>query len=133
MDAELRSFRNLTLSYRGSERQPPNALQLALRFSRLMELAEASGKHQPSMTTEDRLWACIADWHDSPGLLSKHKLDEDKIKSVANVVIGTCPVLWMKLRRFVAQPGSQLVAPSDHIELLHHIRYHLFSPGLDLI
>ena len=96
-DAEARSFRNLTLSYRGAERQPPNVLQLGLRFSRLMELAEASGKHTPSMGTEERLRAVINDWHNSPGLQNKRKLDEDKIKAVANLVIGTCPASFTNL------------------------------------
>ena len=122
MTAELRSFRNLTLSHRGSERQPPNALQVALRFSRLMELAEASGKHAPSMTTEERLRSCIADWHDSPGLLSKHKLDEDKIKSVANIVIGTCAVLWLMFFRL-----STCWAPF-HIVVPCSSDFHIVAP-----
>ena len=92
VDATNRSFRNLTLSYRGSERQQPNALQLALRFSRLMEIAEANGSHAPSMSTEERLRAVIQDWHNS-GVPNKHRLDEDKIRSIANIVMGTCEVL----------------------------------------
>jgi len=92
IDATNRSFRNLTLSYRGAERQQPNALQLALRFSRLMEIAETNGSHAPSMSTEERLRAVIADWHNS-GVPAKHRLDEDKIRSIANIVMGTCEVL----------------------------------------
>lgn len=78
LDAAARSFRNLVVSYRSAERQAPNCLQLALRFSRLMELAETEGRHLSSMTTEERLRAIIADFHESPGLSNKNFLDEDK-------------------------------------------------------
>lgn len=95
-DASSRSFRNLVLSYRGSERQAPNVLQLALKFSRLMELAEQEGRHLPSMSTEDRLRAIISDFHDCPGLATKNQLDEDKIRAILNILVGTCPVSWIK-------------------------------------
>eukprot|EP00435_Cladocopium_sp_Y103_P054071 s74_g17.t1 len=78
MDVTQKSFQNLVVSYRGSERQPPNCLQLCLRFSRLMEVAEAEGRHQASMGTEDRLRAIVQDFHDTSGLATKHQLDEDK-------------------------------------------------------
>ena len=88
MDASSRSYRNLTLSYRGSERQSPNCLQLALRFSRIMEAKAA--EHPPGTSTVDRLNAVIAEFHNSPGLSAKHRLDEDKQRSVFNVLAGTC-------------------------------------------
>ncbi|CAK9060296.1 unnamed protein product [Durusdinium trenchii] len=91
MDTTSRSFRNLALSYRGSERQAPNTLQLALRFSRIMEIREAEGCHPPGTTTEERLRAVTADFNDSPGLQSKHQLDEDKIRSIYNIIAGTTP------------------------------------------
>lgn len=98
-DASSRSFRNLVLSYRGSERQAPNVLQLALKFSRLMELAEQEGRHLPSMSTEDRLRAIISDFHDCPGLATKNQLDEDKTRAILNILVGTCPVSWIKRYR----------------------------------
>jgi hypothetical protein len=91
MDATSRSFRNLVVSYRGAERQPPNCLQLALRFSRLMELAESEGRHAASMSTEDRLRAIISDFHEFPGLATKNMMDEDKVKSILNLIGGSCP------------------------------------------
>ena len=35
MSKDQQSFRNMSLSFRGTERQPPSALQMALRFSQL--------------------------------------------------------------------------------------------------
>ncbi len=95
-DPSSRSFRNLVLSYRGAERQAPNVLQLALKFSRLMEIAEQEGRHLPTMSTEDRLRAIISDFHDSPGLATKNQLDEDKIRAILNILVGTCPVSWIQ-------------------------------------
>lgn len=89
MDATKRSFRNLTLSFRGSERQPRNSLQLALRFSKIMELREQQGLVLPGATVEDRLAEVVRDFHQSPGLLAKHRLDEDKMKAVQNLISGT--------------------------------------------
>ena len=91
MSATSKSFRNLVVSYRGAERQPPNCLQLALRFSRLMEVAEQEGRHQASMSTEERLRAIIAEFHESPGLANKNFIDEDKRRSILNIVSGSCP------------------------------------------
>ncbi len=96
MSAADRSYRNLTLSFRGAERQQPNALQLALRFSKLMELAESDGTHLPSMSTHERLIDVINVWHANSGLPTKHRLDDDKVRSVGNIVVGTCPVAWLK-------------------------------------
>eukprot|EP00435_Cladocopium_sp_Y103_P054926 s114_g18.t1 len=59
MDETDRSFRNLTLSYRGAERQAPNTLQLALRFSKVMELRQDAGRHFPTMTVDERLKDCV--------------------------------------------------------------------------
>lgn len=80
----------------GAERQAPNALQLALRFSKLMELGEGDGTHHPSMSTHERLLDVINVWHANSGLPNKHKLDDDKVRSVGNIVVGTCPVAWLE-------------------------------------
>ena len=90
MDYAAKSYRNLSLSYRGSERQAPNCLQLALRFSRIMESHDGAGRHPPGTTTEDRVRAVIADFHACPDLTAKHRLDEEKTKSVINMISGTC-------------------------------------------
>eukprot|EP00435_Cladocopium_sp_Y103_P015413 s3816_g3.t1 len=87
MDYATKSYRNLSLSYRGSERQAPNCLQLALRFSRIMEAHAAAGRHPPGTSTEDRVRAVIAEFHESPELTAKHRLDEEKTKSEARHVL----------------------------------------------
>lgn len=38
---------------------------------------------------EDRLAEVVRDFHQSPGLLAKHRLDEDKMKAVQNLISGT--------------------------------------------
>jgi hypothetical protein len=91
LNLEAQSFQNMVNSFRGAERQAPNCLQMALRFSRLMELAEQEGRHQASMSGEDRLRAIIADFHECPGLANKNHLDEDKIKAINNLISGSCP------------------------------------------
>ena len=89
MGAADRSFRNISLSFRGSERQPPSALQLALRFSRVLEQAEAEGRHHADMTTEQRLQDVVADFNQTPGLHAKHRIEEDRFKAVLNLLSGT--------------------------------------------
>ena len=95
MDAATRSFRNLTLSFRGSERQAPNTLQLALRFSVIMEERANSGEHHSGMTVDERITSIVQSFHMSPGLQAKHRLDEDKMKAVNNIVAGTCAASWL--------------------------------------
>ena len=90
MDMEARSYRNLTLSYRGSERQSPNCLQLALRFSRIMEQRAQQGLVLASASTEERLREVVASFHNAPGLAAKHRLDDEKHRSVLNMICGTC-------------------------------------------
>ncbi|CAK9104214.1 Uncharacterized protein SCF082_LOCUS48644 [Durusdinium trenchii] len=68
-------------------RQPPNVLQLALRFSRVMELDE--GSHPPGTSTEERLMAVVHQFHDSEGLSQRHRMDEDKLRSVYNLIAGS--------------------------------------------
>ena len=50
---------NLLLSYRGSERQAPNALQLALRFSKVLDTRAEQGKHPKQWSTMERLTSVI--------------------------------------------------------------------------
>lgn len=86
MSKDLQSFRNLSLSFRGSERQAPNILQLALRFSKVIE-RNASGS---SGNTEARLKRVIADFNASPGLHVKHQVEGDKERAVLNLIVGSC-------------------------------------------
>ena len=84
------SFRNLKLSYQGSERQPPNNLQIALRFSRAIELNQKDGTHPQQWSTEDRLRDVVNRFHVSTGLTARHRVDEEKFKSILNLIQGTC-------------------------------------------
>ena len=93
MDEAQRSYRNLTLSYRGSERQPPNNLQLALRFSRVMEVRADEGLVVPTASTMERLRSVIAEFHAS-GLNPRHQLDDNKVQAIYNLIAGTCPAPW---------------------------------------
>ena len=83
MSEVTQNFRNMSLSLRGAERQPPTLLQMALRFSRVMELLNQSGN------TESRLNAAIESFNKSTDLNVKHALDEDKRRSILNILIGT--------------------------------------------
>lgn len=103
LDLASRSFRNLTLSYRGSERQAPNCLGLALRFSRIMECRDAEGRHAPGSSTEERLKDIIMEFHQSPGLAAKHRLDEEKTRTVLHMICGTGSAL--RLKHCCAQKG----------------------------
>ena len=86
MSKDLQSFRNISLSYRGAERQQPNLLQLGLRFSKVMErnAGEASGN------TEVRLRKVIQDFNSSPGLHVKHQIHGEKERAIFNLIAGSC-------------------------------------------
>ena len=56
-----------------------------------MEIAEADGRHQASMSTEDRVRAIVADFHENAGLANKNHMDEDKVRSIINLICGSCP------------------------------------------
>lgn len=92
MDVTARAFRNITLSFRGSERQAPNALQLALRFSRVMEARQDEGKHLATMSAEDRLRDVISDFNSNSAVQAKHRLDDDKVKAILHLISGTSVV-----------------------------------------
>ena len=86
MNKDDQSFRNLSLSFRGAERQAPSVLQIALRFSKIMERQSGS----MSGNTEARLKRVVASFNASPGLHVKHQLDADKERTVLNLIVGTC-------------------------------------------
>ena len=89
IDEATSNFRNLSLSYRGSERQPPNTLQLALRLSRVMEIRQAEGGHPADWSCEQRLRAVVDEFHMSAALPQRHRVDEDRFKSLVNLILGT--------------------------------------------
>eukprot|EP00435_Cladocopium_sp_Y103_P016993 s1179_g4.t1 len=82
---------NMLLSFRGSERQPPNALQMALRFSIAMQERAASGCHAASMSAEDRLRAVTSEFNETPGMLVKWQVDQVKFDGIFNLITGTSP------------------------------------------
>ena len=86
MTKDEQSFRNLSLSFRGSERQPPSVLQMALRFSKVMDRGSAS----MSGNTETRLKKVVATFNQSKGLNPKHMLDTEKERTILNLIVGTC-------------------------------------------
>ena len=88
-DEMWRTFRNLSLSYRASERQAPNNLQLALRFSRALEIHQQQGTHPSSWGLEERLKAVCKDFQENCGLTQKHRIDDDKFKGLVNLISGT--------------------------------------------
>lgn len=83
------SFRNLALSYRGSERQAPSTLQLALRFSRAVEIHQQNGTHPSGWTLEERLRDVVDRFHLASGVTAKHRIDEEKMRALLNLISGT--------------------------------------------
>eukprot|EP00435_Cladocopium_sp_Y103_P033762 s3891_g8.t1 len=83
------SWMNMVLSHRGAERQPPNVLQQALRFSGVMEIRSTAGDHAKELNTEQRLRKVIEEYESSPGFNAKWSLDETRIQSILNVICGT--------------------------------------------
>ena len=78
-DKDEQSFRNISLSMRGAERQPPTLLQLALRFSCIMD-------RQP-------------DVNGSSGLHLKHQVDREKECIIYNLIIGTTKEIRMSCEK----------------------------------
>lgn len=83
------SYLNMLLSLRGAERQPPNLLQMSLRFSSIMKLRADQGVHAKELTPEQRLRKVVAEFHEMPGFLNKWAFDEEKITSLLNIIQGT--------------------------------------------
>ena len=88
-DEMSQSFRNLSLSLRGSERQAPNNLQLALRFSRAVEVKDANKEHPAEWNLEERLRNVVNDFHVQCQVTAKHQICEDKLKGILNIISGT--------------------------------------------
>lgn len=72
----------MVLSYRGAERQAPNILQQALRFSQVMELRASEGVHPKELNSEARLRRVIDEFQSSPGFHNKWSLDEGRITGI---------------------------------------------------
>ena len=96
MNKDDQSFRNLSLSFRGAERQAPTVLQIALRFSKIMERQSGS----MSGNTEARLKRVVTAFNISPGLHPKHQLDADKERTVLNLIVGTCKDCGFKIKSY---------------------------------
>lgn len=91
VDASItsRSYTNLSLSFRGSERQAPSILSLALTFSKVMQDKASTGQHDGNLGTDARLKGIITEFNESPGVLSKWKIDSEKERAILNLLIGT--------------------------------------------
>ncbi|CAJ1409411.1 unnamed protein product [Effrenium voratum] len=89
MDTAKQSYRNLCLSYRGSERQPPNLLQLALRFSQIIEMRDKQGVHNKLWTPEQRLQEVVDEFNETSGLQQKHRVDAERFRSLLNLISGS--------------------------------------------
>lgn len=89
MDAVASSYTNMMLSFRGGERQPPNVLQMSLRFSAIMETRSMQGLHSKDWSAEDRLRKVVQEFHSTNGMLQKWFLDEDKVHSILNMITAT--------------------------------------------
>ncbi|CAK9048134.1 Uncharacterized protein SCF082_LOCUS26856 [Durusdinium trenchii] len=89
MDAVASSYTNMMLSFRGGERQPPNVLQMSLRFSAIMETRSMQGLHSKDWSAEDRLRKVVQEFHSTNGMLQKWFLDEDKVQSILNMITAT--------------------------------------------
>lgn len=91
VDASItsRSYTNLSLSFRGSERQAPSILSLALTFSKVMQDKASTGQHDGNLGTDARLKGIITEFNESPGVLSKWKIDSGKERAILNLLIGT--------------------------------------------
>ncbi|CAK9065937.1 Uncharacterized protein SCF082_LOCUS33655, partial [Durusdinium trenchii] len=134
MDEALRSFRNIQLSFRGSERQAPNSLQLSLRFARVMEVRAEEERHLPDWTTDQRLSEVVAEFNATPGLGAKHRIEDDRYKAIFNLVSGTCEAPQNDMKKcfkFVSECLSGLSSHGYCLDLLAYqesravIRNHL--------
>lgn len=92
LSKDAQTFRNLSLSFRGSERQAPSVLNMALRFSAVMDRQAKDGM---SGTTESRLKRVLTEFNSSPGLHVKHPLDTDKERAIFNLICGTSKDCWL--------------------------------------
>lgn len=84
MDSVQQSFRNLGLSFRGSERQAPGLFNMALRFSKVMEREATASK-----TMELRLKEVVAAFNSSGSVGPKHQVNKEAEKVILNIIVGT--------------------------------------------
>ncbi|CAE6916132.1 unnamed protein product [Symbiodinium sp. CCMP2456] len=84
MDSVQQSFRNLGLSFRGSERQAPGLFNMALRFSKVMEREATASK-----TMEVRLKEVVAAFNSSGSVAPKHQVNKEAEKVILNIIVGT--------------------------------------------
>ena len=88
-DEASKSYLNLQLSFRGSERQAPSVLTLAVTFSHVMESKSKSGEHSADLNTEARLELVLNEFNSMPGMVSRWRIDDDKRKACLNLIVGT--------------------------------------------
>lgn len=88
-DESAKAYLNLQLSFRGSERQPPSVLTLAVTFSHVMEEKNRSGEHSGDLNTEQRLDLILKEFNDLPGMVNKWKICEEKKRACLNLMVGT--------------------------------------------
>ena len=82
MDLVQQSYRNLGLSFRGSERQAAGLFTMALRFSKVMERQPAA-----SQTMEARLKEVVTAFNASGSVAPKHQVHKDAV--ILNIIVGT--------------------------------------------
>ena len=66
-----------------------DALQLALRFSKVLDTRAEQGKHPKQWSTMERLTSVIEEYNSMDGLQMKRAMDEDRTKSIYNIIAGT--------------------------------------------
>ena len=127
VDAVTCSYLNMVLSLRGAERQAPNLLQMALRFSVAMQVRAEQGVHPKDWTTEQRLRKIIAEYQETPGFISKWSLDEEKVMSILNLISGTCEEARDQIRNHLNY--AKWAQSAFNVELLRRPRW-LLGAGL---
>ena len=82
---------NLLLSFRGSERQAPSVVTVAMRLADNLEEKQRSGHFPADFSFQKRLESVIQEFHDTTGMLARWHLDDTKRKAVSNFIQGTSP------------------------------------------
>lgn len=86
MDLVQQSYRNLGLSFRGSERQAPGLFNMALRFSKVMAMESQA---TASKTMEVRLKEVVTAFNSSGSVAPKHQVNKEAEKVILNIIVGT--------------------------------------------
>ena len=105
MSKDDQSYRNLALSFRGAERQAPSVLQMALRFSKVIDRQAAL----MNGNTEARLKKVVGQFNQSPDLHVKHQVDQDKERTILNLTVGTSKVTGPKWFHFIISSGWEAI------------------------